>query len=99
MANLQSIFPKAVNVVGESKDPIQSLWRNVLIVALEDAIGRGFRCYGMSDRNYYNSARAYFTEPNSDFKAVCTFAGFNHEYVRMKATKYFRKEQDGRVKR
>ena len=99
MANLQSIFPKAVNVVGESKDPIQSLWRNVLIVALEDAMGKGFRCYGMSDRNYYNSARAYFTEPNADFKAVCTFAGFDHEYVRMKATKYFRKEQDGRVKR
>ena len=99
MANLQSIFPKAVNVVGESKNPIQSLWRNVLIVALEDAMGKGFRCYGMSDRNYSNSARAYFTEPNADFKAVCTFAGFDHEYVRMKAKKYFGKEQDGRVKR
>ena len=99
MANLQSIFPKAVNVVGESKDPIQSLWRNVLIVALEDAMGKGFRCYGMSDRNYYNSARAYFTEPNADFKAVCTFAGFDHEYVRMKAKKYFRKEDNGGTKR
>ena len=99
MANLQSLFPKAVNVLGEQKNPIQSLWRNVLIVALEDAIGKGFRCYGMSDRNYYNSARAYFTEPNADFKAVCTFAGFDHEYIRMKATQYFRKEQDGRVKR
>ena len=99
MANLQSIFPKAVNVVGESKNPIQSLWRNVLIVALEDAMGKGFRCYGMSDRNYYNSARAYFTEPNADFKAVCTFAGFDHEYIRMKATKYFRKEENDRTKR
>ena len=90
---------KAINIIGEHKDPVKSLWRNVLIVALEDAIGKGFRCYGMSDRNYYNSARAYFTEPNADFKAACTFAGFDHEYVRMKATKYFRKEQDGRVKR
>ena len=99
MANLQSLFPKAVNVLGEQKNPIQSLWRNVLIVALEDAIGKGFRCYGMSDRNYYNSARAYFTEPNADFKAVCTFAGFDHEYIRMKAIEYFRKEKNGRAKR
>ena len=90
---------KAINIIGEHKDPIKSLWRNVLIVALEDAIGKGFRCYGMSDRNYYNSARAYFTEPNTDFKTVRTFAGFDHEYIRMKATNYFRKEQDGRVKR
>ena len=30
---------KALNIAGESKDPVRSLWRNVLIVALEDAIG------------------------------------------------------------
>ena len=84
---------KALDIAGEVRNPIQSLWRNVLIVALEDAIGKGFRCYGMSDRNYYNSARAYFTEPNADFKAVCTFAGFDHEYIRMKAKEYFRKEK------
>jgi hypothetical protein len=96
---MESLKLKALDIVGEHKDPIKSLWRNVLIVALEDAIGKGFRCYGMSDRNYYNSARAYFTEPNADFKAVCTFAGFDHEYIRMKAKQYFRKEQDGRAKR
>ena len=99
MANLQSIFPKAVNVVGENKDPIQSLWRNVLIVALEDALGKGFQTYGKSSYNYTDSARGWFTEPNADFKAVCMFAGFDHEYIRMKATNYFRKEQNGRVKR
>ena len=96
---MENLSIKALNVSGETNDPVKSLWRNVLIVALEDAMGKGFRCYGMSDRNYYNSARAYFTEPNADFKAVCTFAGFDHEYIRMKATRYFRKEQDGRVKR
>ena len=96
---MESLKLKALSIEGESKNPIQSLWRNVLIVALEDAMGKGFRCYGMSDRNYYNSARAYFTEPNADFKAVCTFAGFDHEYIRMKATQYFRKEQNGRAKR
>ena len=90
---------KALNIAGESKDPVRSLWRNVLIVALEDAIGKGFKSYGMSYKNYNDSARRWFTDPNVDFKAVCTFAGFDHEYVRMKATNYFRKEQNGRVKR
>ena len=90
---------KALNIAGESKDPVRSLWRNVLIVALEDAIGKGFKSYGMSYKNYNDSARRWFTDPNADFKAVCTFAGFDHEYVRMKAKQYFRKEQNGRAKR
>ena len=88
---MENLKLKSLNIAGETRDPVKSLWRNVLIVALEDAIGKGFRCYGMSDRNYYNSARSYFTEPNADFKAVCTFAGFDHEYIRMKATKFFSK--------
>jgi len=96
---MENLKLKALDIAGETRDPVKSLWRNVLIVALEDAIGRGFRCYGMSDRNYYNSAKAYFTEPNADFKVVCTFAGFDHEYIRMKAKQYFRKEQNGRTKR
>ena len=96
---MESLSLKALNIAGEHKDPVKSLWRNVLIVALEDALGKGFKSYGMSYRNYNDSARRWFTEPNADFKAVCIFAGFDHEYVRMKATNYFRKEQDGRVKR
>jgi len=96
---MENLNLKALNIAGESKDPVKSLWRNVLIVALEDAIGKGFKSYGMSYKNYNDSARRWFTDPNADFKAVCTFAGFDHEYVRMKATNYFRKEQDGRVKR
>ena len=47
MANLQSLFPKAVNVIGEVKHAERNLWRNVLIVALEDAIGKGWRDYGI----------------------------------------------------
>ena len=96
MENLKII---ALDITGDNKNPIQSLWRNVLIVALEDALGKGFKSYGMSYRNYNDSARRWFTDPNADFKAVCMFAGFDHEYVRMKATNYFRKEQNGRVKR
>jgi len=96
---MENLKIKALDITGDNKNPIQSLWRNVLIVALEDALGRGFKSYGMSYKNYDDSARRWFTDPNADFKAVCTFAGFDHEYVRMKATNYFRKEQNGRVKR
>ena len=42
MANQQSLFPKALNF-GETKDPIRSLWRNVLIVALEEEFSIRFR--------------------------------------------------------
>ncbi len=96
---MENLKIKALDITGDNKNPIQSLWRNVLIVALEDALGRGFKSYGMSYKNYDDSARRWFTDPNADFKAVCMFAGFDHEYVRMKATNYFRKEQNGRVKR
>ena len=85
MAN--SINLKTFNL-HETLDPERNLWRNVLIVALEDAMGLHY-----SDKNYsYNKAsspRAYFLEPNRDFKMVCTLAGFDHEYVRMKVKKYF----------
>ena len=92
---MENLSIRALNVSGEIKDPVKSLWRNVLIVALEDALGKGFRSYGMSDRNYSDLARRWFTEPNAHFKEGCTFAGFGHEYIRMKATKYFRKEKNG----
>ncbi len=93
---MENLKLKALNIAGESKDPVKSLWRNVLIVALEDAMGRGFKAYGMSYSNFADSSRRWFTEPNADFKAVCTFAGFDHEYIRMKATKFFNKALDER---
>jgi len=95
MANLQSIFPKAVNTYGEKFDPLRNLWRNVLITALEDALGRYHtnKNYGISRSGGAKLAQSYFTEPNSDFKLVCTYAGFDHEYIRMKAKKYFEQKR------
>jgi|TARA_R100001086_G_scaffold11265_1_gene5898 hypothetical protein len=85
-----SVFPKAVNFLGEKKDPERSLWRNVLIVALEDAVGRHYRNknFGVGEK----SAQAYFLEPNRDFALVCHYAGFDHEYVRMKAKKFIKEK-------
>ena len=47
--------------------------------------------------NFLQSARDYFLDPNADFKTVCTLAGFDHEYVRMKARKFFEERmKDGK---
>ena len=94
MANLQQ-FLRNLNTLGEERDPVRSLWRNVLIVALEDALGKN----KIIHYTYIKSAREYFLEPNRDFKTVCEYAGFDHEYIRMKAKNYFRKEKNGRVER
>ena len=94
MANLQSLFPKAVNLY-EQRDPKRNLWRNVLIVALEDALGRHAlnKNYGYSRTSSAKLSRSYFTEPNGDFKMVCNLAGFDHEYIRMKAKQYFNRKK------
>ena len=93
MANLQQ-FLRNLNTLGEERDPVRSLWRNVLIVALEDALGKN----KIIHYPYIKSAREYFLEPNRDFITVCEYAGFDHEYIRMKAKNYFGKEENGRVK-
>ena len=95
MANLQQ-FLRNLNTLGEARDPVRSLWRNVLIVALEDALGRHYMHKNIKIVNslYVRSAKEYFLEPNRDFKTVCEFAGFDHEYVRMKARKYFERRND-----
>ncbi len=93
MASLQSLFPKAVNVLGERKDPERSLWRNVLIVALEDAIGKGWKDYGITRAFRAERAQAYFLEPNRDFALVCQYAGFDHEYIRNKVKKFIKERK------
>ena len=91
MASSVSVFPKAVNVLGESLNAERNLWRNVLIAALEDAIkpnpNKNFGCVSI------DLARSYFTDYNRDFALVCQYAGLDHEYVRMKAKQYFKKEE------
>ena len=38
MAKSQSVFPKAINVVGDRQNAEQSLWRNVLITCALDKL-------------------------------------------------------------
>tara|TARA_R100000655_G_scaffold46341_1_gene83262 strand:- start:1821 stop:2141 length:321 start_codon:yes stop_codon:yes gene_type:complete len=91
-----NLAQKSLNHLGETKDPIRSLWRNVLIVALEDAVGRHWRnkTYGSPHGHFAISAKEYFTHPNGDFKMVCTLAGFDHEYIRKKAQTFFERQSN-----
>tara|TARA_Y100000401_G_scaffold116942_1_gene124070 strand:- start:307 stop:681 length:375 start_codon:yes stop_codon:yes gene_type:complete len=95
MAKL-NLFPKSLNYLGETKDPVRNLWRNVLIVALEDAAGKHWKNknFGIAKGHYAESAQAYFLEPNRDFMTVCEYAGFDHRYVRMKARKFFERKKN-----
>ncbi|BCV06161.1 MAG: hypothetical protein CM15mV127_090 [Caudoviricetes sp.] len=59
MAN-QSLFPKALDTAKQRS--LRSLWRNVLIVALEDAVGRHWRnkSYGNPRNDFYAISKRLF---------------------------------------
>ena len=73
----------------DTRDPIRNLWRNVLIVVIEDLVKK--TTVAERFKNYTSHAQKtaleYFTIPNSDFANVCEFAGFDHNFVRRKVLK------------
>ena len=91
-----SLLPRAVNLLGETLDAERNLWRNVIIIAFEDALGKHWKnkSYGLPQGNNSERARAWFSEPNRDFALVCQYAGFDHEYVRQKAIKFFKEKEN-----
>ena len=92
MANLKTLKEH------ENFNPIRNLWRNVLIVAIEDVIkatkvlvrANTFQITGKF-KNYYSHAQRteleYFTVPNKDFYDVCQFAEIDHTQVRRNVLK------------
>jgi hypothetical protein len=72
--------------LSEKKDPVRDLWRNVLIVAIEDVIKKATVSARFS--HYYQhtnkSALEYFEIPNRDFNLVCEYAQFDADMVRSK---------------
>ncbi len=77
-------------------DPVKNLWRNVLVVSLEDAIKSKSKFLRFSD--FYKDKRseeiAYVTEPNVDFVKVCELAGLNHNMVRKNINYLFKKMEN-----
>jgi hypothetical protein len=80
---------KALNEA-DSLDPIKNLWRNVLIVAIEDAIRitkliKKFPHF--YDLRRYHSLD-YVKLPNRDFNRVCEYAELDHNLTRKKIITY-----------
>jgi hypothetical protein len=70
-------------------NPVKNLWRNVLIVAISDAIKVKSNIIKFSD--FYKNKRFheldYVTLPNVDFAKICEYAELDHNLVRKKIIK------------
>ena len=75
----------------DERDPIRNLWRNVLVVALEDAIKIKSKTLQFSE--FYANKRFleldYVQLPNRDFDGVCQLAQLDGNLVRKKVNKLF----------
>ena len=81
-------YEKALNEF-DTFDPVRNLWRNVLIVAISDAIK--IKSNIVKFKEFYSKRRFheldYVTLPNSDFAKVCEYAELDHNLVRKKVIK------------
>jgi len=70
-------------------DPIRNLWRNVLVVAISDAIKIKSRVLQFS--SFYKNKKFYeidyVTLPNRDFDSVCSMCDLDGNLVRKKVNK------------
>ena len=80
---------KAVDIYqSRIKDPVKSLWRNVLVVAIEDAIKACVMKHRYkADVTFHDLL--YITEPNQDFATICHYADLDHNLVRKKVGFFF----------
>tara|TARA_R110002074_G_scaffold332935_1_gene503243 strand:+ start:212 stop:595 length:384 start_codon:yes stop_codon:yes gene_type:complete len=67
-------------------NPVRNLWRNVLIVAISDAIK--IKANIVKFKEFYEKRRFheldYVTLPNSDFAKICEYSELDHNLVRKK---------------
>jgi len=74
------------------RDPIRNLWRNVLVVALEDAIKIKNKTLKFSE--FYTNKRFheldYVSLPNRDFDEVCQLAQLDGNLVRKKINQFLK---------
>ena len=87
---------KAINLE-DSFNPLRNLWRNVLIVAIEDAIKIKKQTIKYSE--FYGKRRFYELDyvslPNRDFDHVCSMAELDGSLVRKKVNQLLeRMERD-----
>ena len=77
-------------------DPVRNLWRNVLVVAISDAIKIKSRVLQFSE--FYKNKRFYeldyVTLPNRDFDAVCNMSNLDGNLVRKKINKLMKEMEE-----
>ncbi len=81
-------YERALNEY-DTFNPVRNLWRNVLIVAISDAIK--IKSNVVKYKEFYEKRRFheldYVTLPNSDFAKICEYAELDHNLVRKKVIK------------
>jgi len=85
----------------DTRDPIRNLWRNVLIVAIEDAIKVKTAFIKFSE--FYNGKKSfeldYVTKDNRDFNKVCELAQLDGNIVRKKINKVMKEMEENHGKK
>ena len=84
----------------DERDPIRNLWRNVLVVAIEDAIKVKTAFIKFSE--FYNGKKSYeldyVTKDNRDFNKVCELAQLDGNIVRKKINKVMKEMEENHGK-
>ena len=68
----------------EKKDPVRDLWRNVLIVGIEDLIKKKKLQYQWNRKAYCLEEMWFY---HDDFKLICEYAQLEHAIVKKKVFK------------
>ena len=80
----------------DTRDPIRNLWRNVLIVAIGDAIK--IKSAFIKFSKFYNGKKSfeldYVTKDNRDFNKVCELAQLDGNIVRKKINKVMKEMEE-----
>jgi len=80
----------------DTLDPVRNLWRNVLVIAIEDAIKLKNRTIEFKEFHKYKTYYEieYVTKPNRDFDAVCQLSQLDGNIVRKKINKVMKDMED-----
>jgi len=80
----------------EKKDPVRDLWRNVLIVGIEDLIKKKKLQYQWNRKAYCLEEMWFY---HDDFKLICEYAQLEHAIVKKKVFKAIEKLKEKYEKR
>jgi len=80
----------------EKRDPVRNLWRNVLIVGIEDLLKKKKFQYQWNRKAYCLEEMWFY---HDDFKLICEFAQLEHAIVKKKVFKAIEQIKEKHEKR